>query len=134
MKEIIVYTDGSYKSSLDRGGIGVIWLKNGKIIQEFSKGFNHVTNNIMELMAIYVALKCIIKPIDSLEIISDSEYSIGVLTKDWKPKKNVKLILKIDIHEPGILFPLVRYEVFHPDTKETFGPLSKIDKGEGICL
>ena len=29
------------------------------------------------------------------------------------------LILKIDIHEPGILFPIVRYEVFHPDTKET---------------
>ena len=95
MKNIIVYTDGSYKSSLDRGGIGVIWLKNGKIVQEFSKGFNHVTNNIMELMAIYVALRCIIKPIDSLEIISDSEYSIGVLAKDWKSKKNVKLILKI---------------------------------------
>ena len=29
------------------------------------------------------------------------------------------LILKIDIKEPGILFPIVRYEVYHPDTKET---------------
>lgn len=94
MNNYQVFTDGSCKGNRN-GGIGVIWIKNGKIIQEFSKGFKNVTNNIMELMAIYVALKCIIKPIDSLEIISDSEYSIGVLTKDWRPKKNIKLISKI---------------------------------------
>ena len=110
MKEVIVYTDGSCKGNKN-GGIGVLWIKNGKIIQEYSKGFKNVTNNIMELMAIYVALKCIIKPIDSLEIISDSEYSIGVLTKDWRPKKNIKLIsiIKKEINRVEKLVPEIKW-------------------------
>lgn len=95
MNDWIIYTDGSYRSSLDQGGIGVVWLKNGKKVQEFSKGFKGETNNTMELKAILVALISIKKPINSLEIISDSEYSIGVLTKSWKPKKNIELISKI---------------------------------------
>ena len=95
MNDWIIYTDGSYRSSLDQGGIGVVWLKNGKKVQEFSKGFKGETNNTMELKAILVALISIKKPINSLEIVSDSEYSIGVLTKSWKPKKNIELISKI---------------------------------------
>ena len=47
----------------------------------------------MELKAILYALVSIKKPIDSLEIVTDSEYCIGVLTNSsWKPKKNLKLI------------------------------------------
>lgn len=95
MNDWVIYTDGSYRSSLDQGGIGVVWLKNGKKVQEFSKGFKGETNNTMELKAILVALISIKKPINSLEIVSDSEYSIGVLTKSWKPKKNIELISKI---------------------------------------
>lgn len=95
MNDWVIYTDGSYRSSLDQGGIGVVWLKNGKKVQEFSKGFKGETNNTMELKAILVALISIKKPINSLEIVSDSEYSIGVLTKFWKPKKNIELISKI---------------------------------------
>jgi ribonuclease HI len=110
MNNLIAYTDGSCKGNKN-GGIGVLWIKNGKIIQEYSKGFKNVTNNIMELMAIYVALKCIIKPIDSLEIISDSEYSIGVLTKDWRPKKNIKLIsiIKKEINRVEKLVPEIKW-------------------------
>lgn len=110
MNNLIAYTDGSCKGNKN-GGIGVVWIKNGKIIQEYSKGFKNVTNNIMELMAIYVALRCIIKPIDSLEIISDSEYSIGVLTKDWRPKKNIKLIstIKKEISRVEELVPEIKW-------------------------
>lgn len=89
-----IYTDGSCRAN-GNGGIGVVWLKNGEKIHEYSKGFKDVTNNIMELTAIYAALKSIKKSIDSLEIISDSEYAIGVITKPWNPKKNVELIAKI---------------------------------------
>lgn len=89
-----IYTDGSCRAN-GNGGIGIVWLKNGKKVYEYSKGFKEVTNNIMELNAIFYALKSISKPIDSLEIISDSEYSIGVLTKPWNPKKNIELIAKI---------------------------------------
>ena len=89
-----IYTDGSCRGNKN-GGIGIVWIKNGKKIFEFSKGYKNTTNNIMELTAIYIALKSIVKDINSLEIISDSEYSIGVITKPWKPKKNIQLIDKI---------------------------------------
>ena len=89
-----IYVDGSCRANGD-GGIGVVWLKNGKKVFEYSKGFKGVTNNIMELTAIYAALKSIRKEIDSLEIISDSEYSLGcIFNPNWKPKKNVELINK----------------------------------------
>ena len=91
---IRIFTDGSCRANKN-GGIGVLWFKDGKKVLDYSKGFKNVTNNIMELMAVYVALRSIRKEIDSLEIISDSEYTIGVLTKDWHPKKNVNLIKKI---------------------------------------
>ena len=89
-----VFTDGSCRAN-GNGGIGVVWLKNGEKVFEYSKMYKNTTNNQMELLAIDTALKSIKKPIDSLEIISDSEYAIGVLTKPWNPKKNVELIKKI---------------------------------------
>lgn len=96
MNDWKIYTDGSYKPSKKSGGIGIVWIKNDEKVLEYSKGFKNTTNNIMELKAIYVALKSIRKPIDSLEIISDSEYAIGCVSNpSWNPKKNVELITKI---------------------------------------
>lgn len=91
---ITIYTDGSCRAN-KVGGIGILWLKDGKKIQEFSKRYENVTNNIMELTAIKIALLSIKGKIDSLEIVTDSEYSIGCITKPWKPKKNVELINSI---------------------------------------
>ena len=90
-----VFTDGSCRAN-GNGGIGIVWLKNGNKVYEYSKGFKNVTNNIMELLAIGYALKSIKKPIDSLEIVSDSEYALGcIFNKKWNPKKNKELIAKI---------------------------------------
>lgn len=89
-----IFVDGSCRAN-GNGGIGIVWLKNGEKVYEYSKGYKSVTNNIMELSAIYIALRSIKKEIDSLEIVSDSEYSIGVITKPWNPKKNIELITKI---------------------------------------
>ena len=89
-----IYTDGSCRAN-GNGGIGIVWLKNGEKVYEYSKGFKNITNNIAELTAILYSLKSIRNNIDSLEIVSDSEYSIGVITKPWKPKKNIELIAKI---------------------------------------
>ena len=94
MNNYQIYTDGSCRAN-SNGGIGIVWLKDGKKVFEYSKGFKEVTNNRMELLAIGYALLSIKKPINSLEIISDSEYAIGVLTKPWKPKKNIELIARI---------------------------------------
>ena len=90
-----IYTDGSCRANKN-GGIGIIWLKNGKKVLEYSKAFKNVTNNIMELFAIFIGLRAIKKPIDSLEIVSDSEYALGcIFNESWNPKKNKKLIATI---------------------------------------
>jgi ribonuclease HI len=90
-----IYTDGSCRAN-GNGGLGVVWLKDGKKVLEFSKAFKETTNNQMELFAIYIGLKAISKPIDSLEIVSDSEYALGcIFNPKWNPKKNQKLIARI---------------------------------------
>ena len=95
MTNYCIYTDGSCRGNKN-GGLGVVWLKDGKKVFEYSKGFKNTTNNQMELLAIGVALRSIKKPINSLEIVSDSEYALGcIFNLEWKPKKNVELINKI---------------------------------------
>lgn len=90
-----IYVDGSCRANKN-GGLGVVWIRNGRKVFEYSKGYKNVTNNIMELLAIYYALASIKKSIDSLEIISDSEYALGcIFNEKWNPKKNKELIAKI---------------------------------------
>ena len=95
MIEYVIFTDGSCRANGD-GGLGIVWLKNGKKVFEYSKGYKDTTNNQMELKAIYLALKSIKNTIDSLEIVSDSEYALGcIFNPKWNPKKNKELISKI---------------------------------------
>ena len=89
-------TDGAYSSSRDQGGIGIIFLKNGEKILEYSRMYKKVTNNMMELGAVIIGLRLIKKPIDSLDIVSDSMYVIGCASKGWKRKKNIKLREEFD--------------------------------------
>ena len=97
MIEYVIFTDGSCRANGD-GGLGIVWLKNGKKVFEYSKGYKDTTNNQMELKAIYLALKSIKNTIDSLEIVSDSEYALGcIFNPKWNPKKNKELIRKIKL-------------------------------------
>jgi len=95
MTNYTIYTDGSCRAN-GNGGVGIVWLKNGEKVFEYSKGYKDTTNNQMELTAIGIALKSIKKPIDSLTIVSDSEYALGcIFNEKWNPKKNIELISKI---------------------------------------
>ena len=95
MIEYVIFTDGSCRAN-GNGGLGIVWLRNGKKVFEYSKGYKDTTNNQMELKAIYLALKSIKNTIDSLEIVSDSEYALGcIFNPKWNPKKNKELISKI---------------------------------------
>lgn len=96
MTQYVLITDGAYSSARDQGGIGLVFLKNGEKILEYSKMYKGVTNNMMELGAVIVGLRLIKNPIDSLTIITDSMYVIGCATKGWKRKKNVKLWEEFD--------------------------------------
>ena len=86
-----IYTDGAYKSSIDQGGIGIVWMKDDEVFKKYSKGFKHTTNNKMELIAMLCAFKSIKTSMEEIEFISDSQYVLGCLTKGWKKKKNVEL-------------------------------------------
>lgn len=82
------YTDGAYSSVRDQGGIGILFLKDGKEVLSYSNMYKGTSNNQMELGAIIIALRMIKGKIDSLTIYTDSQYCIGCATLGWKRKKN----------------------------------------------
>ena len=91
MSNIQIFTDGAFSTSRKTGGIGIVFVINGKKVYEFSKQFPNSTNNKCELLAVIYALNSISKKINSLTIYSDSQYVIGCATKNWKRKKNKEL-------------------------------------------
>ena len=92
---IEVYTDGAYSSSRNQGGLGIVFIKDDKVIAKFSKTYKNTTNNRMELMAVIIALRSI-KDENEITIYSDSMYVIGTATQGWKRKKNLDLWEKYD--------------------------------------
>lgn len=90
MSKISCYTDGAYSSARERGGIGIVFVKDGEKVYEYKKSFTDTTNNKCELMAVIYALNAISKPVEEITIHSDSQYVIGCATKGWKRKKNVE--------------------------------------------
>ena len=92
---IEVYTDGAYSSSRNQGGLGIVFIKDDKVIAKFSKTYKNTTNNRMELMAVIIALQSI-KDENEIIIYSDSMYVIGTATQGWKRKKNLDLWEKYD--------------------------------------
>lgn len=93
MAQFELYTDGSYNGNM---GIGIVACKDDKPIIQYCKKFKGGSNNKAELLAIIIALKFVKKPIDSLSIISDSQYCIGCITLGWKRKANTRLWLIFD--------------------------------------
>lgn len=112
MIKYTLITDGAYSSARDQGGIGLVFLKNGEKILEYSKMYKGVTNNMMELGAVIIGLRLIKNPIDSLTIVTDSMYVIGCATKGWKRKKNVKLWQEFDSQYERVktLCPNIHFE------------------------
>lgn len=91
MRHLQIWTDGSCTPSNGNGGIGVVFVYEGQVVHEVSKGFPKVTNNQMEILAILEALTSITIPLDKLEVFTDSQYCVGMLTKNWKASANVGL-------------------------------------------
>lgn len=98
MSLLEVYTDGAYSSSRKQGGVGIVFLKDGKKIGQYAKMYPNTTNNQMEISAMLIALKTIAKMDDVSEIIvhTDSQYVIGCASEGWKRKKNQQLWAQYD--------------------------------------
>lgn len=91
---INIFTDGASSGNPGPSGIGVymIYKERKKEISEF---IGNATNNIAELTAIKRALEELKKFDIPVFIYTDSNYSLGVLTKDWKVQANKELIVEI---------------------------------------
>ncbi len=89
-----IYTDGACSGNPGPGGIGVVILDGATRI-EHSEFLGHCTNNIAELTAILRAIELVDNTQSLLKIHTDSQYSIGVLVKNWKVKANKELISEL---------------------------------------
>ena len=106
------YTDGAYSSSRNQGGIGIVFIRNGKKITEFSKAFKNTTNNQMEIMAALAVLKCIQSRISTLTIYTDSMYVVGCASMGWKRKKNTHLwkVFDEELERVSALCPAIKFQ------------------------
>ena len=91
---VIVYADGACSGNPGPAGAGVVVL-DGEARAELSEFLGRGTNNVAELTAILRAAERLAGRDTPVRIYRDSKYSIGVLTKGWKAKKNPELIQRV---------------------------------------
>lgn len=103
---IHVWTDGGCVPNPGPAGIGVV-IVDGDRTREISEYLGFGTNNVAELTAIIRGLEAIEGRDRPVVVYSDSQYAIGLLTQNWKPKANVELVthLRALIRQ----FPEVRF-------------------------
>jgi len=79
---IEIYTDGAARGNPGPGGYGIV-LKYKSFRKEISGGFNHTTNNRMELLAVIIGLESITQKDLLVKIYSDSKYVIDSINLKW---------------------------------------------------
>jgi len=89
-----IYTDGASSGTPGPAGIGVV-LQCGSQRREISEYIGEATNNIAELLAIQKGLAAVKNRRLPVRVYTDSGYAFGVLTLNWKPKKNTDIIAAI---------------------------------------
>jgi ribonuclease HI len=89
-----IYTDGASSGNPGPAGIGVV-LQCGSQRREISEYIGEATNNIAELLAIQKGLAAVKNRRLPVRVYTDSSYAFGVLSLDWKPKKNTEIIRTI---------------------------------------
>lgn len=96
MRSYTFFVDGACSGNPGPAGAGVIGIC-GDITREWSIPLGMGTNQKAELLAIEAALLKVRGDFSdtTVSIYSDSEYAIGVLTKPWKIKANVEIIIRI---------------------------------------
>jgi ribonuclease HI len=91
-----IWTDGACTGNPGPAGLGVVIVE-GTQQRELSEYLGQGTNNIAELTAILRGLQAVPIKDRSRPVIvySDSQYSIGLLTQNWKAKANQELVAKL---------------------------------------
>ena len=84
--QVEIFTDGSARGNPGPGGYGAVMRfvdSSGKVHEkELSQGFEHTTNNRMELMAVIAGLEALKRPCDVM-LYSDSQYVVNAFNQHW---------------------------------------------------
>lgn len=89
-----VYADGACSGNPGPAGLGVVLVAPDGTTLEGYEYLGSATNNIAELTAILRAAEIV--PAGAAAVVhTDSQYSIGVLTKGWKAKANQELVASV---------------------------------------
>jgi ribonuclease HI len=91
---ITVWTDGSCLGNPGYGGWAWYAPDRGVLPVSHSGYVRYTTNNRMELQAIAEALTDLMGE-QNLKIVTDSQWSINVITRKWKAKINLDVLRKI---------------------------------------
>lgn len=86
-----LWTDGACSGNPGPAGLGV-YLEHGEVVRERSEYLGEGTNNIAELTAILRGLEMVSDPSTPVDVMTDSEYCIGLLALGWKAKANKDLV------------------------------------------
>jgi ribonuclease HI len=116
---IHVWTDGACTGNPGPAALGVVVI-DGPERKELGEFLGDGTNNIAELTAIERGLELVRDKTRPVYVYSDSAYSIGLLSKNWKPKANVELvgrIRKLTAQFPDLHFVKVKGHAGIPDNE-----------------
>jgi len=86
-----VYADGACSGNPGPAGLGIVIVAPDGKIAEGYEYLGEATNNVAELTAILRAAE-LVPDAAAAVVHTDSQYSIGVLTKGWKAKANQELV------------------------------------------
>lgn len=84
MEKVRIYTDGACLVNPGKGGYAAILVR-GERRDEISGGYEHTTNNRMELMACIKGLEALEQPCE-VTITSDSKYVVDGMSMGWAKK------------------------------------------------
>ena len=113
MKKMILYIDGGSRGNPGPGGIGVVILDDKKkIIKEFYKYIDVVTNNIAEYTAlIYGLQEALMLRADAVELNLDSELVVQQIKCEYRVKNaNIKPLFEQSLH---LIKGFKKFEIIH---------------------
>ena len=115
---INIYTDGSCQGNPGKGGWAAVIVEDGEK-RVLSGSEERTTNNRMELMAAIRGLEEV-PSATAAKVVSDSEYLVKTMTRNWKRNANRDLWARLDAAVSGrrVEWEWVRGHDGHPENEE----------------
>lgn len=91
--ELIVFTDGAFSNSRNRGGYAFVVREDNKFTKRYLRGINNTTNQRTEMLAVISLFRYLLNlnKVPKTLIVSDSMYVIGTTCENWKMNANIDL-------------------------------------------